>query len=93
MPIVTLIYRLEYMDLLIRTRSTGTPAQFAQKIGISRRCLFLWIDQLREDFNFPIEYDKKSQTYYYTRSGKFWFGFVPKEEIFVEEIMKSFDKK
>jgi predicted DNA-binding transcriptional regulator YafY len=75
MPVLTFVNRMNHMDLLIRTRSTGTPLQFARKIGISRRALFLWLDQLREDFGFPIEYDKAAQTYYYTKPGRFSFGF------------------
>ncbi len=89
MPIISFIQRIERMDYLIRTSSTGTPEQFASKLGLSRRSLFLWIEQLREDFSFPIAYDPIRQSYYYTELGSFSFGFVKgkqEEEIVYRDI-------
>ncbi len=92
MPVITFVNRMNHMDILIRTRSTGTPLQFARKIGVSRRALFLWIDQLREDFGFPIEYDKAAQTYYYTKPGRFSFGFYPLADVMLKEKFVSVEQ-
>ena len=63
------------MHYLIKNKATGTPDQFARKVGLSRRSLFLWIEQLKDDFNFPIAYDPDRKSYFYTSEGEFVFGF------------------
>lgn len=75
MPVISFIHRMERIDQLVRTQATGTPGQFAGKLGISKRCLHLWLSQLKDDFGFPIAYDADRQTYYYTKQGRFAFGF------------------
>lgn len=75
MSILSVVSRIEHMHLLIKTKSTGPPAEFARRVGISRRSLFAWLDQMKEDFDFPIAYDPLRQTYYYTLEGHFEFGF------------------
>jgi hypothetical protein len=75
MPIISFMHRVEQMHYLIKNRATGTPEQFAAKVGLSRRSLFSWIEQLRDDFNFPIAYDPDRKSYFYTSEGEFVFGF------------------
>jgi len=78
MPIICFVHRIEQMHYLIKNKATGTPQQFAGKVGLSRRSLFLWIEQLRDDFNFPIAYDPDRKSYFYTNEGEFLFGFSHK---------------
>jgi predicted DNA-binding transcriptional regulator YafY len=80
MPIISFVHRVEQMHYLIKNKATGTPEQFAAKVGLSRRSLFLWIEQLRDDFNFPIAYDPGRKSYFYTSEGEFVFGFTPKAQ-------------
>jgi hypothetical protein len=81
MPIISFVHRVEQMHYLIKNKATGTPDQFANKVGLSRRSLFLWIEQLRDDFNFPIAYDPARKSYFYTSEGEFVFGFNPKAPV------------
>jgi hypothetical protein len=53
------------MDENIRHRSTGTPSDFAQRVGLSRSSLFEYLTLMRQDFGLSIEYNRYSQTYYY----------------------------
>ena len=69
------LYRIAKADRLIRTRATGCPETFAEKLELSRSGLFKFVKKLKEDLEFPIEYDPVAQTYYYSKSGKFVFGF------------------
>lgn len=75
MPMISFIQRMEHIDLLIYSKATGTPAEFAAKLRLSKRSLYLWPDQLKNDFGFPIEYDNSRKTYHYTEQGRFAFGF------------------
>lgn len=52
------------MDNCIRRKATGTPEEFASKIGISRIALLKYIRLLKE-MNAPIKYDASRKTYYY----------------------------
>ena len=56
--------RLEYLDDLIRKKSTGSPRELAEKLNISQRTVFNWISVLT-DLGALIKYDPERQTYFY----------------------------
>ena len=66
--------RLERMHDLICRKATGTPDDFAEKLGISKSMLMLNIAQLKEKGG-PIKYDSLNRTYYYTRPCRFMVGY------------------
>lgn len=70
MSLRNLIDRLAQIDGLIHRRATGTPAQMARKLGISRATWYELRDQLQHGLGLPITYDRKQQTYRYTRPGR-----------------------
>ena len=76
MPFQAVLADLERIDTLIRLRSTGTPDQMAEKLGISRATLFRWLEQLTDDLGLPIDYDEYRKTYYYTKRGWFVVKFI-----------------
>ena len=47
------INRLQQLDQLIRMKATGTPAQLAQKLGISESAWYKIRDELIQDFQYP----------------------------------------
>ncbi len=51
------------MQKLIYNEKTGTSDEFALKIGLSRRMLFNFLDDLR-DMGLEIAYCRKRKTYY-----------------------------
>lgn len=55
--------RYQRMQKLIIDEKTGTSVEFASRIGISRRMLFNYLDDLR-DMGLEIEYCRKRNTYY-----------------------------
>ncbi|MCF6168470.1 hypothetical protein [Lutibacter sp.] len=59
--------RLRKAHLLIQQEKTGTPREFANKLNISERQLYNITDYLKE-IDAPIEYNRKTETYYYTAS-------------------------
>ena len=69
------IKRLQRLDYLFRSRSTGTPAELAKKLSLSKSQLFLIIKTMKQDMGAPIYYCRASQTYMYKVNGRFRFGF------------------
>ena len=52
------------MDLLISMMSTGTPEEFAGKLGLRRSTLFQSLQEMRE-MGVDIRYSCFRQSYYY----------------------------
>lgn len=60
---------------LIQKRCTGTPSELAEKLGISERMVYKYIDDLKEEFNAPVKYSRSERTYFYDGEGHlhlFW---------------------
>jgi predicted DNA-binding transcriptional regulator YafY len=60
--------RLETLDSLIRSRSTGTPKKLASRLLMSERNLYHFLDVMRE-LGAPICYCKTLKSYYYAECG------------------------
>jgi predicted DNA-binding transcriptional regulator YafY len=58
--------RLNKVHQLILQEKTGTPTEFASKLEISRSQLYNIIDMLKE-YEAPIKYSKKINSFYYTK--------------------------
>jgi predicted transcriptional regulator len=52
------------MDTLISMRATGTPEEFAEKLGLRRSTLFQSLQEMRE-MGADIKYSFIRQSYYY----------------------------
>lgn len=64
MSLIKYLNRLRRMDSLISRMATGTPVEFAEKIGIKRSTLFLSLQEMRE-IGVDIKYSNIRQSYYY----------------------------
>lgn len=64
MSLIKYIERLRRMDLLISLMATGTPEEFAAKLGIRRSTLFESIQEMR-GLGVDIRYSHDRQSYYY----------------------------
>ncbi|HON69771.1 HTH domain-containing protein [Tenuifilum sp.] len=61
------LVRIEKMHCLIKEQRTGTPDEFAAKLGISRTRLYEVIDELKSR-GAPIVYSKSRETFFYEYS-------------------------
>ncbi len=52
------------MNRLLQRRATGTPSEFANRLGVSRTRLYEMIDELKSH-GAPITYDRGIRTFYY----------------------------
>lgn len=64
MNFIRQIERIKKMHKLICSEKTGTPTVLARKLCISRSQLYIELDLIKE-FEAPIKYCKKRQSYYY----------------------------
>ena len=75
MNLIERIETLERIHELIRRKRTGTPTHFAEKLGMSKRSLFMYIDLMRT-MGAPIEYCKNTERYSYSHDVDFKIGFL-----------------
>jgi predicted DNA-binding transcriptional regulator YafY len=62
------------LDQLIRQKITGSPPEFARKMGISERSLYEYLKVLKE-LGAPIRFSRQEHSYYYEIEGQFHISF------------------
>ena len=67
MSLLKYIERLRRIDYMISMMSTGTPEEFAEKLGIRRSTLFQSLQEMR-GMGVNIKYSCIRQSYYYADS-------------------------
>jgi predicted DNA-binding transcriptional regulator YafY len=72
------IERFKRIDDMIRNKSSGTPAQMAERLDISESTLYEFIAVMKE-LGAPVQYDKFARRYYYEYPGHFNISFVKDE--------------
>lgn len=56
------LVRMQYLQQLIEKQNTGTPKELADRLGISERMLYRYIDELKESKQ-PIAFCRKRKSY------------------------------
>ena len=64
--------RLQHMDQLIRQRRTGNADALARKLGISRRQVYYWLEELK-DMGLEIDYSREAVSLIYLKPYKMDF--------------------
>ena len=72
--LLSILNRLESLDYLIRSKATGTPDELAQRLEISERTLYEFLNEMR-DLGACIRYSRSRRTYYYYKEGGFSLKF------------------
>jgi predicted DNA-binding transcriptional regulator YafY len=62
------------LDQFIRQKGTGSPPEFARKMGISERSLYEYLKVLK-DLGAPIKWSRQDKSYYYSVEGQFRISF------------------
>lgn len=68
------INRLQYIDQLIRQRRTGNAEEFANRLNISRRQLYYWLEELK-DMGLEIGYNRAIKSYVFLKPYKIEINF------------------
>ena len=66
MQALKFISRTKRLDTLIRRKSTGTPAQLANRLGVSEATIYRYIQELKF-MGAPIKYCRERQSYKYEK--------------------------
>jgi len=77
------IERIQMLDKLVVNRRTGSPAELAKRLGVSRSQLYLIIEYLK-DMGLIISYSRKINSFYYEENSRlsieFHFKVISDEE-------------
>ncbi|MGX5689551.1 hypothetical protein [Arcticibacter tournemirensis] len=66
--LLSILNRLERLDYLIRSKSTGALDELARRLEISERTLYEILSEMR-DLGACIKYSRSRRTYYYYKEG------------------------
>lgn len=69
-----ILKRFQCIDALIQKEETGTPEDLAQKIGLSKRTIYYYLDLMKK-LGAPIAYNILTKSYYYKEDGCFVCAF------------------
>lgn len=70
--------RLEQMHQLIKLHATGTPKEFAQKMGVSERTLYELLN-IAKELGACIEFNRYCRSYVYKQPMRLQIGFTALE--------------
>ncbi len=72
------IKKTKYFIHLVEKERTGTPAEIAEKLEVSERMIYNYVQVLKNKFNAPIEFNKYRKSYQFERPGKLHWEWVKK---------------
>ena len=72
--------RIKFIDQLIRIKGTGTAEKLAQRLGVSRATVYVYLNIMKEN-GAPIKFCKFRQSYFYDEEGSFAICFLKKNEV------------
>ncbi|HUX97581.1 MAG TPA: hypothetical protein VMV47_17745 [Bacteroidales bacterium] len=88
MSLIKYLERIKRIDNLIHLRATGTPEEFAKKLGIRRSTLFNNLQELR-DLGVDIKYSSDRQSYYYADDRRIKINI--EKILYKKEVLETID--
>ena len=76
-----IIERIGQTDRLLKSGNTGNADDFAKQLDVSRRTVFNLFKMLKDDFDAPVIFDKRSKSYKYATKGNIVMDFVAEDNI------------
>jgi len=64
MEFIKQIERLQLLNKLVKEQRTGSPEEFAERLGVSRAKLYLMLDELKDE-GAEIRFSKRSNSFVY----------------------------
>ena len=65
-----MIIKIQQLIDVIHLGDTGTPKDISEKLGVSERMIFKYIEIIKTEFNAPVKYNRLSKTYFFENDGK-----------------------
>jgi hypothetical protein len=82
MSFLKYVDRYRKIDRLIHMQCTGSPREFASKLGISESHLYFCLKELK-DYGLPIAYSQYKMSYYYRERVKLRIN------VFIEDLSEG----
>ena len=89
MSLYIYLNRIQRLDSLIRQKRTGSPKELADKLGISERWLYSFLEEIREELDCPIRYNRLRRSYEYEKPGKVIIGFLNESELDIDSMKRT----
>ena len=70
------IEKVKYFIHLVEKGRTGTPSELAEKLNVSERTIYSYVNILKNEMNAPIEFNKFRKSYEFGRPGKLCWEWV-----------------
>ena len=80
MALYSYLNRIRQLDSLIRQKRTGSPKELSEKLDISERWLYVFLEELKTELDCPIRYDRRKRSYVYEIPGKVVICFTKEME-------------
>ncbi|MCU0444089.1 MAG: hypothetical protein MUE85_04170 [Microscillaceae bacterium] len=64
---------IQYLDFLIQRQATGNPKALADKLQMSERNVYRYLEYLKADCGLDLDYSDSQQSYVYTTHKQFEF--------------------
>lgn len=65
-----MIVKIQQLIEGIHQGETGAPKDIAEKLGVSERMVYKYIEIIKTEFKAPIKYNRVSKTYFFEGKGK-----------------------
>jgi transcriptional antiterminator len=62
---------IQYLDFLIQRQATSKPKELAQKLAMSERNVYRYLEYLQTDCGLALDYNQTRQSYVYTTPKQF----------------------
>jgi DNA-binding transcriptional LysR family regulator len=72
--------KIKYFIHLVEKERTGTAKAAAEKIGVSERMIFNYVNLLKNQLNAPISYNREKQSFVFTEKGSLFWKWVKQIE-------------
>ena len=72
------IKKIKYFIHLVEKERTGAPAEIAEKLEVSERMIYNYVQVLKNKFHAPIEINIYRKSYQFERPGKLHWEWVKK---------------
>ncbi len=72
------IEKFKYFIHLVEKERTGNATELAQKLEVSERTIYTYVNVLRSDLNAPIAFNRYKQTYFFSKPGRLLWEWTKK---------------
>ena len=70
------IVKIKYFIHLVEKERTGSAKLAAEKVGVSERMIFNYVNILKNQLNAPINYNREKQSFVFSEEGQLLWKWI-----------------